>query len=110
MMKFDRSILGDMQAKKTGPKAGFLCSLPKITWREQREQREQREPEQQRQRARRRERQRQQERQGPEQREPEQREPEQLQQREQEQRVLFCRKQTGTEPAGRRAGRYISFV
>lgn len=86
--------------KKTGPKAGFSCSLPEITWREPREQREQ-----QRQQERRRERQRQRR----ERREPEQQEPERLQQREREpELLLFCHKQTGTGPAERRAGRYIS--
>ena len=95
----------DVQAKKTGPKAGFFMPSWPITWRErervqpeQRQRVQRQEPEQPYQ---------QQERQEQQERE------QQLQQQERErlqERLLSCHKQTGTGPTERRAGRYISFL
>jgi hypothetical protein len=105
-----RGFFSDIPAcgrKKTGPKAGFYRSLP-ITWREQREQQQEQQQEQQRQRERRVQQPEQQRQQPERQARERRREPEQPS-REREQRLLSCHKQTGTEPSGRRAGRYISF-
>lgn len=99
------SCVGGMyKRKKTGPKAGFLCCLPEITWREQQQEQQER-----RQQAQRQEQQRQREQQEREQ-QLQEREPEQQLQQQEPELLLFCHKQTGTWPTERRAGRYISFL